>query len=150
MWKDLLDARHFRIVIIMTWCILGPKRHKSSGQMVVCTPQSSGKSFVQLASEDTITEHKQLGISIRQRSFSQILQYLLYPSVFLYNSGNNAKLPPVLQITLLNNVKGKEVSNSQARQLGFWGFFFLAFKIRPQEVDDSLIASKSDSQTYSS
>lgn len=63
--KDLLDARHFRIIIIMTLCILGPKRHKSSGYMVVYTPQSSGKCFMQLASEDTIMEHKQLRISIR-------------------------------------------------------------------------------------
>lgn len=78
----------------MTVCILGLKRHKRSGYIGVNTPRCSGKSFTQLASEYTIIERVQLEISIRQGSFSQILQYVLHPSVFWYNSRNNAKLSP--------------------------------------------------------
>lgn len=63
--KDLLDAGHFRIITVMTLCKLGLKRHKSSGYIVVNTPQSSGKCSMQLASEHTIMEHGQLEISIR-------------------------------------------------------------------------------------
>lgn len=65
--------------------------------------------------EKTIMEHRQLEISIKQGSFSQILLYLLHPSVFQYNTCNNVKLPSVLQVMLLSDAKGKEIPNLQAR-----------------------------------